>query len=180
MKVVIATPLYPPDIAQPGPYVKELAKRLAAEHHITIVAYGHLPEPVDGVDILSVEKKSSLPLRLSAYLVSLFLAIRGADVLYVENGASTELPAALVSLVAHVPLILHLGDKAAHVAAKKSSLRRAIENFASRRAERVIDHMPHERPEIIPFVGPDVVRQDAYEASWREHLALVGTAINHG
>src|SRR3989344_9051256 len=40
MKIVLATALYPPDIAPPAPYVKELATRLAANHEVTIVTYG--------------------------------------------------------------------------------------------------------------------------------------------
>jgi hypothetical protein len=49
MKIVIATPIYPPELGGPATYTKELATRLANIHDITIVAFTNAPQPVSGV-----------------------------------------------------------------------------------------------------------------------------------
>lgn len=76
MKIVLATPLYPPDIAAPALYVKELAKRIATLHDVTIVAYANLPETMPEVRMIAVSKRQPLPLRLLTYFAALIRSVR--------------------------------------------------------------------------------------------------------
>ncbi len=170
MKIVLATPLYPPDIAEPAPYVKELAKRLSQKHEITIVAYGRLPEEVQGVRIIAVDKRRPLVLRLFRYTFALWSALRKADVIYAQNGASVELPVAIIVFFTRRPLVIGLGDRAAHEVAKKNFIRRTIERFAMKKAWSIVTDMPLERPEILPFGSRPDEALAAYETSWRTHL----------
>ncbi len=170
MKIIIATPLYPPDIASPAPYVKELAKRLKEKHEITVVIYGHLPEKVPGVSFVCVDKRHPLPLRLLRFSFALWKAVRDADMLYCENGASVELPAGLVTLFTRRPLIVHIGDPIARKNAEKNYLLKYIERFAARRAREVINETPTPRPEIIPLDPTPQAELDAYEKSWNTHI----------
>jgi hypothetical protein len=170
MKIVLATPLYPPDIAEPAPYVKELAKRLKLHHEVTIVAYGHLPEKVPGVKIVAVPKNRMLPLRLIDYTFKLLQAARGADIIYAQNGASVELPAALITLAICRPLIMGLGDASAHSRAAHKRVLGLIERFALGRAKAVVPIIPPERPEILPFEPKPEAALHAYEKSWGEHV----------
>lgn len=179
MKIVLATPLYPPDIAESAAYVKELATRLRKEHDVTIVAYAHIPERVPGVAIVTVEKRQPLPLRLTAYFGALWRASRGADILFVENGASVELPAALVSLFRGQQLTMHLGDIPAYNRSEKKLTLRMIGHFARARSHAVIAESPLERPEILPFVPLPTEAQATYEASWGAHLATLATAFTY-
>src|SRR5438105_15127744 len=108
MKIVLASPLYPPDIAQPAPYIKELAMRLRARHSVALVVYGELPEKVDGVKIVSVSKRLPLIIRLIKFMFALARACADADVIYAENGASIELPLALVRYFTHARVLIHI------------------------------------------------------------------------
>jgi hypothetical protein len=179
MKLVLATPLYPPDIAEPAPYIKELARRLAQEHEVTVVAYGHLPEAIEGVRIISVDKRHPLLFRLVAYMLVLGRTALRADIVYVENGASVELPASIVSFLVRARMIFHIGDAAAHRRAAESGVHGALERFARARADVTIMDAPAPRPEILPFVPAPVEALAAYERSWNAHLQELTGAFAH-
>ncbi len=177
MRIVLASALYPPDIAEPAPYVKELAARLSKSHQVTVVAYAHLPEEVAGVRMVAVDKRRPLPARLFAYYRALRRAAKDAAVVYAENGASVELPALLIAGIA--PVVMHLGDSTAHERAAQSLALRLIERAAFARAKEVIALRPLPRPEAMPLDPPPVAEQAAYEESWRQHLAQLERIFSH-
>lgn len=179
MKIVLATPLYPPDIAPPAPYAKELAKRLADRHEVVVVAYGRLPERVEGVRIAAVDKRRPLPLRLVQYFFALRSAAKNADVLYIQNGPSVELPAGLLAYLTGIPLVMHIADLSAHRHAESSFWLSRIERFALRRAQATLTDSPLPRPEILPFEPRPTEALAAYEASWVAHLQKLEDALNH-
>ncbi len=179
MRIVIATPLYPPDIAEPAPYVKTLAGKLAGNHQMTIVLYGRLPEEVAGVRYVCIDKQTLLPLRLLYGIRVLLREARHADVLYIENGASVELPTIIASFLIRTPIIFHIGDQSAHTLAGKNKVRRLIERLTRRRACSTIEEMPLPRPEILPFVPYPQQAFVAYETSWDKHREYLETTFNH-
>jgi hypothetical protein len=179
MKIVVATPLYPPEIAAPAPYVKELARRLSARHQVTIVTYAQLPEQIPGVRIIAVPKRHVLVARLLQYFFSLWRAVRSADVLYAENGTSVELPAGIVALLSRKPLIVHWGDRAARERAAHSSILRLIERFARARAKEAIADIPLSRPEILPLEPKPEIELKAWETSWAMHLSTLEKLFSH-
>lgn len=179
MKIVLATPLYPPDIAEPAPYIKELAKRLAKTDVVTIVTYGHIPEEVSGVRIYAVEKRRPLPFRLIAFTFALLKAIRDADILYAQNGPSVELPVLLVSFFTRARLFVRIGDEAAHRHAQSRLVRRALESLILRRAESIVTDSPFARPEILPFAERPVSELAAFERSWDGHVSELVTRFRH-
>lgn len=108
MKIVIATPLYPPDLAEPAIYVKELAARLRTLHDVTVVTYAYIPKKIEGVHIVTTSKQRPLFVRLLFYTFSLLRASRGADILYAQSGSSVGLPAIIVHFLRRIPLIVHV------------------------------------------------------------------------
>jgi hypothetical protein len=169
MHIVLATPLYPPDIAPPAPYVKELAKRLSGGHQVTIVTYGKLPEQVAGVQIIAVPKNRMLLARLIQYTRHLLRAARKADILYAQNGASVELPLLLVSFITTTPIVLCFGDAAAHARTKSRPILRYLERMARARAKSVVHDVPPSRPIILPLEPRPEQELLAYEMEWRDH-----------
>lgn len=179
MKIIIATPLYPPDIAEPAPYVKELAKRLAPKHQVTIVVYGHLPEKIPGVSFVCVDKRLPLPLRLLRFSFILFKETLNTDVLYAENGASIELPAGLVAFFTRKPLIIHTGDKVAQKKTKENAWLKRINSLAVKQAQRVIEKTPKSKPEILPFKPKPKTKLNEYEISWNTYIKELENIFKH-
>ncbi len=179
MKIVIATPLYPPDIAQPAPYVKELARRLCPKHAVTVVTYGHHPEHSNGVEIITIDKRLSLPIRLVRFARALRKAAKASDIVYVENGPSVEFPAGIIARLTRTPLVVHLGDNVAHRHAGETILYGLLERFAVSGAQAVITDTPPPRPEILPFDPPPHEAMAAYTTWWTNHLEHLEKIFTH-
>lgn len=179
MKIVLATPLYPPDISEPAPYIKELARRLAAEHEVTIVATSYLPEAVEGVRIEVVNKRRPLLLRLIALTLTLLREAKNANIVIVENGASTELAGGIAARLIRKPFIMHIGDATAHERTKLSARDRMLEAFLSKRMVAVITDPPPQKPEILPFKERSSDEQIRYDTWWSNHIAKLNEHMTH-
>lgn len=173
MRIVIATPLYPPDIDEPAQYVKELARRLSGVHEVTVILYGHLPESVAGVKFVCIDKRRPAIVRLSHFFFALLRTTRNADILYVQNGVSVELPVLLWSLVARIPFVIHMSDAVSLERAQHNRFFKYIEMQMRKRARQVVEHTPLPRPEILPFDDKPEKELGAFENSWKEHLAYL-------
>jgi glycosyltransferase involved in cell wall biosynthesis len=179
MKIVIASPFYPPDTEDMAVYTKELAKRLALKHDVTVVTYSRLPEKTNSVKIFSINKRLPLFFRLFAFIIVLFRTVRKADILYVENGASVELPAGIVTLILHQLSFLHIGDKRADSRASRETLFKLIRRFVKKRIIAEITDIPLSCPEILPFDVPPLREQSEYQASWDKHIKRLEEMFNH-
>lgn len=201
MRILLITPLFPPDIADPAPYVKELARRLAKSHTVTVLAFNHLPEHVPGVTIHTIEKNRPLPIRLLQMFTAILKHGRSTDVLYLQNGPSTELPTALAYLFVRKPFVLRLGDEAALQFAEKQFLLFIIQRLAIRLARISIVHTPllheklaarygvdrvtyldrpPERPEILPFRPRPNAALGAHERAWEAHIGSLEKIFTYG
>lgn len=130
MKIILATPVYPPEIGGPGTYIKELAIRLRVAHDIVIVAYASTSEKISGTTLVTINKRQFLLLRLLKYTVKLFSAARGADVLYVQNGVASGLPALIVGKLRRIPIVLKfVGDEAWERATQLRLTHKPLEQF---------------------------------------------------
>ena len=178
MKILLVTPLYPPDIDQTALYVKELATRLSVRNEagalidVTIATYGSHPEKVPGVKILTSSKNRPVLVRIFLFTLLLIRPMLVVDVIIFENGASVELPVSILSFLIRKRYIFHISDERAHVAVSTQvkSVRRKIEQLAQNRASIVITDMPFPRPEILPLEPYPATEFTAYEESWRAHL----------
>lgn len=179
MKLVFATPLYPPDIAEPAPYIKELATRMAKNHEITIVTYARFPEKIPGVRIFSINKRLPLPFRLIAYTFTLLRVLRTTDIIYAENGASVEIPVGVVSFFTRRPLIMHIGDAKAHKNATEKTLLKYTERFAFSCAKKVFTDTPPPCPETLPFSPTPEEKITTYRTSWETHIKNLENLFQH-
>lgn len=179
MNIVLATTLYPPDIEEPAPYTKELARRLAGRGNmVTVVTYGRIPEALPGVTVVTVNKRRPLPVRLVAYTYALWRAAKNADVVYAQNGASVELPLVILSFK-KTNTVLHIGDARALEHTKTNALLRAIHRLAAQRAHAVVNDRPLPRPEVLPFDPPNLIADQVYRRSWENHLENLLKYFDH-
>lgn len=130
MKIILATPVYPPEIGGPATYTKELATRLKSEHEIVIVAYASTSEIIPGTTLFVASKRRPLPLRLLKFTFDLFRASQDADVIYVQNAMAAGLPAVLVGMLRQIPIVLKfVGDEAWERASQERRTKKRLEEF---------------------------------------------------
>ncbi len=130
MKIVLATPLYPPELASPAGYVKDISLLLATRHEVTVVAYGTMGEKVPGVTLVGVNKKNRLLVRLFYYTVALYRATHKADIIYTQNGIAASLPAIIVGRLRKIPVVLRfVEDEAWRRATKQHLTDQSFEKF---------------------------------------------------
>ncbi len=189
MRILLITPLYPPDIAGTAPYVKELAERLASAHTVTILTYGHIPELVPNVIIHTVEKSSLLPIRIFHFCIKLISLTRYTDIVYMQNGPSVELPMLTLSFFSRTPCIMRIGDeKSAHHSLNTPLLKNLL-LMTSKRMRLLLTHSkktlpaslqnlrlipsPDARPEILPFSEYPKDAYERFEQSWNEHVSTL-------
>lgn len=177
MKIVIATPLYPPDIADPAPYVKELAARLRGGAEITIVTYGSLPEKLDGVTIKTVSKRSPVWIRLPIYLATLVRSTWGADILYVQTGISVELPAVITSLLLPTKVLVRFDAQDKHEEVLMRPLRGPVRSILMWRAATIVSSPDLTRPEILPLEPYPTSAIESYNNAWAEHVTALLTHL---
>lgn len=97
MRIVIATPLYPPEVGGPSYYaqgLEESLKRLG--HEPIVVAYGNLRTLTTGISHL-------------AYFFRIFPKLKGADAVIALDTASVAIPTWFASALFRVPLVIRAG-----------------------------------------------------------------------
>ncbi len=199
MRILLVTPLYPPDIAGPSAYVKELAVRLGGIHEIRILTYGHIPETVPGVSIRAVEKSLPLPIRLFNFFVALIQETLRTDYIYIQNGPSVELPMILISYLSRKPFFLRLGDSVSVSHSLNTPILKKILTTTLARAHGVIVHnaedrrflksqrvdslyeieRPDVRPEILPLETFPTEKIRLYDVSWNNHITKLISIFNN-
>lgn len=130
MKIVLATPLYPPEVGGPATYTKELCERLGEQHDITVVAYARNGEAYGTAKLIQISKDMSLPLRLIRFTIALYSAAKGARVIYAQNAVAAGLPAVIVGMLRRIPVIIKfVGDEAWERASQHRATTKRIEEF---------------------------------------------------
>ena len=127
MKLVIATPLYPPDIGGPATYAKILEDELSKQHI--------------AVEVVSFHTVRHLPKGLShlAYIVKLFRAAHGADVILALDPVSVGFPAALVSIMRNKKFVVKIvGDYAWEQGRQRIAVTDNLDEFVKKPASKFL------------------------------------------
>jgi glycosyltransferase involved in cell wall biosynthesis len=127
MKLVIATPLYPPDIGGPATYAKtleeELGKRGVAVSVVSFHTVRHLPKGLSHL----------------AYTVKLFRALRGVDVLLALDPVSVGFPAALMTLVRGKKFVIKIvGDYAWEQGRQRFGVKDNLDEFVKKPSNKFL------------------------------------------
>ena len=121
MKLLIATPLYPPDIGGPATYAKTLETEL----------------PQRGVDVVVVSfhavRHFPKLIRHVVYMVKLFRAVRGVDIVLALDPVSVGLPATLIAFLLGKPLAVKIvGDYAWEQGAQRFGVKDNLDTFVTK------------------------------------------------
>lgn len=130
MKIIIATPIYPPEIGGPATYTREIVSKLSAEHDVTVVAYTEDTRNPEGATLVSISKQTFLPLRLWRFYQAVRQAAKNADVLYVQNAMAAGLPTVLAGKMSGTPVVLKfVGDESWERATQHTLTTKRLEDF---------------------------------------------------
>ncbi|MFA6467166.1 MAG: glycosyltransferase [Patescibacteria group bacterium] len=158
MKIIIATPLFPPEIEDIANYSRDIAMHLKENNQVQILTYAGPVEEIVDLEIFTINKRQSLLFRISKYFIKLLKLARQVDLIYVQNSVAVSWPAILVKIITGRKVIinfiedeawkrsrhLHLTDKSwQDFLAKpelnfKISLIRKLQAWTLRRADKVI------------------------------------------
>lgn len=177
MKILIVSALFPPDVADPAPYIKQLAGRLkTAGHDVSILIYGSLPETVDGVPITTVPKRLAAPLRILKFTHKLLQLGRQQDVILVHNAPSTGLPLIIISPLLKQKLYLMISDTKINY----TGWRRILHSLERKQVRQVISiPLPLPRPEILPLASYPQAEFARYQQTWSEHTKELVHVFTH-
>ncbi len=118
MKVLLATPLFPPQIGGPATYASLLARELPRQGiEVVVQSFG---------DVLRLPKG----IRHVLYVLKLLQASKGADVVFAQDPVSSGFPALVAARVLRRPLILRIaGDYAWEQSTQRYGVREGIDEF---------------------------------------------------
>ena len=176
MQLLLLAPLFPPDTGDPAEYAKELCARLRG-HTLTALIYGHLPELVSDVQLVTIDKRQWLPKRLFSYTLALYKNAKATGVIIVNNAPSTELPMLLVSFFLPVKIILCESDPLAQKSAT-AGFYRFFHTALVKRCTKVIVLPPmqlYKRAEVLPFSEQDKTQAEQRETWWQAHVTELTT-----
>ena len=148
MKLLIATPLYPPQPGGPATYTRLLEQGLPAMGH--------------EVGVLKFSDVARYPkiVRHALYFYRVFRAARGADLVLALDAVSTGLPAAFATLLAKRPFVVRIpGDHAWEQGKQRFDIQENLDDFVRtgrvpffvavmRAAQNFVAH--HARLVIVP------------------------------
>ncbi len=132
MRIILATPIYPPEIGGPATYTKELATRLAKAEQITIVTYADEAQVMPGTKLVLVAKSQGVFSRLIQFFFAMLREAGKAQVIYVQNAVAAGLPAVLAGMLLKKPVVLKfVGDEAWERAAQAGKTKKNLAEFLS-------------------------------------------------
>ncbi len=107
MKIVITSPIFPPDLGGPSTYVPSLATYLTEQgHEVTVVAFCSGPDPQGWpFQVLSVPRASML-LRYWLDFYAVWKAVKGADLLYINEHLALHV--AFAGRLRGIPMVIRV------------------------------------------------------------------------
>lgn len=175
MRITIITPLFPPDIGAPAPYVKTLVQKMTKQS-ITLIVYGFLPETVANIDTITIDKRFSKLKLISIAVWKIYNASKTADVLLVNNAPSTEFPVWICSFFIKTPIILCVSDHRAEQASRSGIYKFIHQLFIRRITDTInlpVDNAVYLPIEKLPFTPENKEAVEKQNNWWKEHIANI-------
>lgn len=129
MKILVTTPLLPPEIGGPATYTPEMVQRLKTNHEITVLAFADNPEPL-GVPLHTIAKKQNIALRMTKFFYKTFRLGLLNDLIYAQNAMSAGLPSVIIGKIIKKPVVVKfVGDAAWENAFREGKTKKLLEEF---------------------------------------------------
>jgi len=108
MRILITTPIFPPDVGGPATYTYESAKRLSSKgHKIKVVTFlDSNKKEIEGVEIFTVKTRRNSLLRQGIMFAKILWALREMDLLFAQDPVVVGFSSFLASKALSKPIIL--------------------------------------------------------------------------
>ncbi len=115
MKILLSTPIFPPEIGGPATYTVEVARRLQERgHQIRIVAFADGKPPADNLEVIPVRiryKMLGTLIRQARLFFALLSAVKDMDLIYAQDPMVAGAASLLVGKLVRKPVVLKfVGD----------------------------------------------------------------------
>lgn len=132
MKLLVVSPIFPPEIGGPATYTFELAKRLSHHHQVTVVAFSHsklfLNPKSYFLNLVPITGNGLF--RQLRLFREIFLASRTTNVIYAQGTVVVGLMSLLASRISHVKLVVKfVGDEIWENEFNLNLTKLSLENF---------------------------------------------------
>lgn len=111
MKILISTPLFPPEISYPAAFSKNFAKHLAScGYDVVVATFSDFPEQIEGLKVVHVKKSHNLFLRLIKFYYVMVRSVRGVDLVILKQAGFSSFLTLLAAKLFRVKVILQLKE----------------------------------------------------------------------
>ncbi|MFC2122475.1 glycosyltransferase family 4 protein [Bacteroidota bacterium] len=137
MKILITTPIFPPEIGGPAVYTREVARRLKEKgHQIRVVAFISAEPEAEDLEIIPVRLSYGLLGSISRRARMFFTILRtarDADLIYAQGPVVVGLTSLIVGKLRRKPVaVKFVGDIAWEHAVNRGRTSRLLDDFLSR------------------------------------------------
>lgn len=136
MKILLTTPIFPPEIGGPATYTCEISRRLLERgHDIRVVTFADTKPKVQGVKVIPVRLNYRVLGTLRRQLRLFFTilrAARGMDLIYAQGAVVVGFCSLIVGKLTGKPIVVKfVGDVAWEQAVNNGETKRYLEDFLS-------------------------------------------------
>jgi hypothetical protein len=132
-KILISTPLFPPEVAYPAAFSKKLAKHLSAcGYDVVVATFSDFPEKIEGVEVLHVKKSHNIFVRLILFYLLLFKLFYsspfgggregGVDIVILKQAGFSSFLTLVVAIIFRVKTVLKMKEDEVEVRVKNQKV----------------------------------------------------------
>lgn len=133
MKILITTPIYPPEIGGPATYASGLLKNLSLDHNISVITFTKNPEKSKKANILSIPQYRhafGIIFRQAKLLLQILKIGKKADIIYSQGPIVVGTASIIAGRMLQKKVILKfVGDIAWEESQRRSSSKLTLEEF---------------------------------------------------
>lgn len=110
MKILITTPLFPPELHHPAHFSKNLATHLSRHHTVDLLVYSDNPESLLVGKVINIPKKKNLFLKIPIFIKKSYDVLKNADVVILNQAGFFSLLAFLLAKLLSKKIIVKMKE----------------------------------------------------------------------